>query len=73
MNTTLHKAATEETPRIAMNGWGILMLNLILFFGAVAWFVLVIVSVAGHNEPERLWVGKPILLSGSSPCSASAG
>ena len=55
MNTTINKSASNETPRGAISGWGMLFANVALLLGAVVWLVWILLDAAGRNHPEQLW------------------
>ena len=55
MNTNLVKSASSERETTAVSGWVMLLVNLALLIGALAWFVLIIVRAAGTGNPSVLW------------------
>jgi regulator of protease activity HflC (stomatin/prohibitin superfamily) len=55
MNTNSVKSASNETQAQAVNGWFMLVVNLALMFGAVAWLVSLLVHAARGNDPSGLW------------------
>ncbi|HTY87652.1 MAG TPA: SPFH domain-containing protein [Candidatus Acidoferrum sp.] len=62
MNTSPAKSVSNETQAQAVTGWLMLVVNLALIFGAVAWFIWLIVSAQrSHADPGLLWL-VPILV-----------
>ena len=55
MNANVVKSVSSERETTAVNGWVMLLVNLALVIGALAWFVLIIVRAAGTGNPSVLW------------------
>jgi regulator of protease activity HflC (stomatin/prohibitin superfamily) len=55
MNVNEVKSVSTERETTAMNGWFMLLVNLALLFGALVWFISVIVHSARSNNPSLLW------------------
>lgn len=55
MNTNLVKSVSTERETTAVNGWVMLLVNLALVIGALAWFVLIIVRAVSTSSPSVLW------------------
>jgi len=49
------KSVSGERETIAVNGWLMLIVNLVLLFGAIAWFISIIVHAASTDNPDGLW------------------
>jgi regulator of protease activity HflC (stomatin/prohibitin superfamily) len=63
MNTNSAKSASSERATGAFNGWMMLVVNLALLIGAIAWAVQIIVHTANtHNPPVLWWLIPAILL-----------
>ena len=62
MNTNTVKSASHEREASAINGWAMLIVNLALLIGAIAWFISIIVGVARTNDPSGLWWLIPAVL-----------
>jgi regulator of protease activity HflC (stomatin/prohibitin superfamily) len=50
------KASSNEIPAGAANGWFMLLVNLALFFGAIVWFIWVIVDAAKSGGAGLKWL-----------------
>jgi regulator of protease activity HflC (stomatin/prohibitin superfamily) len=63
MNANLAKAASNERETTAINGWVMLIVNIALLLGALAWFVWIIVHTARMENPANLrWLIPAFLL-----------
>ena len=56
MNANTAKSLSKERETSAVNGWAMLIVNLVLFIGAIAWLVSIIV------RPSDLWLLIPAIL-----------
>jgi len=54
MKTEALNISSSERTAAAINGWGMLFLNLSMFFGAVVWFILTIAGTAKSGNPAGL-------------------
>jgi regulator of protease activity HflC (stomatin/prohibitin superfamily) len=63
MNSNSVRTASHERETVAVNGWVMLILNLSLFFGAMAWFVAIITRAATSHDPAFLWWLLPAALT----------
>jgi len=61
MNSNTIKSLSTERETTAVNGWTMLVANLVLFIGAIAWVVSIIVGAARHNNPSDLWMLIPAI------------
>jgi regulator of protease activity HflC (stomatin/prohibitin superfamily) len=55
MNTNPVKSASAERQTSAINGWIMLMVNLVLLLAAIAWIPILIVRAARSQDPSILW------------------
>ncbi|MCI0746038.1 MAG: SPFH domain-containing protein [Verrucomicrobia subdivision 3 bacterium] len=55
MNANMAKSASRERETSAFNGWVMLMVNIALLLGAMAWFIGIIVRLARTEDPSILW------------------
>ncbi len=55
MKTNAVNVVTCERPAGAVNGWLMLMVNLVLLIGAPIWCVAIIFGVAREHDPSGLW------------------
>jgi regulator of protease activity HflC (stomatin/prohibitin superfamily) len=62
MKTETHKTTNTEQPTTAINGWGMLGFNLMLFFGVMAWFIATIVHAARSGDQSGLWMLIPAIV-----------
>jgi regulator of protease activity HflC (stomatin/prohibitin superfamily) len=62
MNTNSEKSATVEIRTQALNGWAMLVINVVLLLGAVLWLVRIIVNTATTADPACLWWLIPAVL-----------
>lgn len=62
MKTDTTKTANTEQTATAINGWGMLVFNLGLFFGAIAWFIFTIASAARSHNDAGLWALIPAVV-----------
>ena len=63
MNTRPEKLASNEREATAVNGWVMLIVNIALLLGALAWLISTIVRAARVNDPSLLlWMIPAILL-----------
>jgi regulator of protease activity HflC (stomatin/prohibitin superfamily) len=62
MKTETTKTANSEQSASAINGWGMLVCNLAITFGAMAWFILTIVNAAKSGNETGLWMLIPAAL-----------
>ena len=63
MNTKPEKLASNERETTAVNGWVMLVVNIALFLGALAWLISTIVNAAKVNNPSLLlWMIPAFLL-----------
>jgi len=62
MNSNTTKSLSQERETTAVNGWTMLIVNLVLFIGAITWLVSIIVSAARHDNPSDLWMLIPAIL-----------
>jgi regulator of protease activity HflC (stomatin/prohibitin superfamily) len=62
MKTETTKTANSEQSASAINGWGMLVCNLAITFGAMAWFILTIVNAAKSGNEAGLWALIPAML-----------
>ncbi len=62
MNTNPVKSASNEIQTHAVNGWLMLIINLALLLGAVAWIVSIILHVVQMGDPAVLWWLIPAVL-----------
>ena len=63
MNTKLAKSSSTEREATAVNGWMMLIFNLALLFGAMAWFIWIVVqTVSTANQAHAWWLLPAILL-----------
>jgi regulator of protease activity HflC (stomatin/prohibitin superfamily) len=63
MNTKIEKLASTERETTAVNGWVMLVVNIALLLGALAWLISTIVRAANANHPALLvWMIPAILL-----------
>lgn len=54
MKTETNKTTNSEQTAGVINGWAMLAVNLVLFFGAIAWFIATIVTTAKGGNPDTL-------------------
>jgi regulator of protease activity HflC (stomatin/prohibitin superfamily) len=63
MNAKLDKSASNEREATAINGWVMLIVNVALLLGALAWLISTIVHAARVNDPSLLlWMIPAMLL-----------
>ena len=62
MNTNSMKSASQEREASAVNGWAMLVVNLALMFGAVAWFIWLVSRAGKSNGDPGVLLMAPILL-----------
>ena len=62
MNANAIKSASSERETSALNGWLMLVVNLVLMFGAVAWLIWMVVRAGKPNQDPGVLVMAPILL-----------
>jgi regulator of protease activity HflC (stomatin/prohibitin superfamily) len=62
MKTESIKTANAERAATAINGWGMLVINLVLFLGALTWFIATIVQAVRTDNPGGLWMLIPAIL-----------
>ncbi len=62
MITNPVKSASNETQTHAVDGWLMLIVNLALIFGAVAWFIRLIVQAGKTNTDPGMLLMAPILV-----------
>jgi len=63
MNANPAKSASQEREAFAINGWMMLILNLVLLFGAATWFIWLIKHAGeSHEDPGALLLA-PILIA----------
>jgi len=55
MNTSPVKSVSGERETSALNGWVMLIVNLALLLGALAWFISIITRAASSASPSVLW------------------
>src|ERR1041384_634565 len=55
MNTNLTRTESNEKQARAINGWGMLTVNLAFLFGALAWFISIIARSAQTHDKTNLW------------------
>ena len=55
MNAKPIKSASNELEATAVNGWMMLIVNLALLLGAIAWFILIVVHAVSGDNPSDLW------------------
>jgi regulator of protease activity HflC (stomatin/prohibitin superfamily) len=61
MNTNADKSVSNERETSAFNGWLMLVVNLALILGAIAWFIW-LVAHAGSNGNPGILLAAPILI-----------
>jgi len=64
MNTNSAKSASNERETNAVNGWMMLIVNLALLLGALAWFIWLVVGAGKTHEDPGLLFLAPILIEG---------
>lgn len=63
MNAISEKLASKERETTAVNGWVMLVVNLVLLLGSLAWVISTIVQGAKMNQPQHLlWLIPALLL-----------
>jgi regulator of protease activity HflC (stomatin/prohibitin superfamily) len=62
MNANAVKSASSERETSALNGWLMLVVNLVLLFGAIAWFIWLVARAGKLNEDPGVLLLAPILL-----------
>src|SRR5208283_1083957 len=62
MNTNPVKSASNERETYAINGWLMLIINLALLLGAIAWFVRLVVDAGKTHADPGLLLLAPILI-----------
>ena len=62
MKTNSVKSVSNENQTRAVNGWLMLVVNLVLLLGAALWLIRIIVHAARMNEPTFLWWLIPAIL-----------
>lgn len=62
MKTEISKTTSSEQAASAINGWGMLVFNLAITFGAMAWFILTIANAAKSGNEPGLWMLFPAAL-----------
>jgi regulator of protease activity HflC (stomatin/prohibitin superfamily) len=63
MNTNTVKSASNENQTNAVNGWIMLIFNLALLIGAIAWFVWLVAHAQKSHEDPGLLLLAPILIA----------
>ena len=62
MNANAIKSASSERETNALNGWLMLEVNLVLMFGAIAWFIWMVVHAGKSNQDPGVLLLAPILI-----------
>jgi regulator of protease activity HflC (stomatin/prohibitin superfamily) len=62
MNANTDKSVSSERETIALNGWMMLIVTLVLMFGAIAWFISLIAHSGTPNQDPGLLVLVPVLI-----------
>ena len=63
MKTNSVKSASAERETGALNGWALLVVNLVLLIGTMVWLISIIVDAARTNNPSGLmWLIPAVLL-----------
>src|SRR6202041_1604240 len=62
MNANNDKSVSNERETDAFNGWMMLVLDLVLMFGAIIWFISLITHAGKPNEDPGLLVLVPVLV-----------
>jgi regulator of protease activity HflC (stomatin/prohibitin superfamily) len=63
MNTNTVKPASNENQTNAVNGWIMLIVNLALLIGAIAWFIWLVTRAEKSNEDPGILLLAPILIA----------
>ncbi len=63
MNTNTVKPASNENQTNAVNGWIMLIFNLALLIGAIAWFIWLVTRAEKSNEDPGILLLAPILIA----------
>jgi regulator of protease activity HflC (stomatin/prohibitin superfamily) len=62
MNANTDKSVSSERETDAFNGWMMLMLDLVLMFGAIVWFISLIAHAGKPDQDPGLLVLVPVLI-----------